>query len=413
MPRRSRLLGLALAIASLAGESATAAPSTAPDRPRSPLTAARIAALPRGEREAWERYLAQSDEWRRHDEKVLARELSAGGLPRATSPPVGEDFKLSAKAGSPWFASFEARKMAEAAVSFQTPSGGWSKKVSMAEGVRKPGMHWSAQGTPETPWHYVGTFDNRATTEHLRLIAGVHETSHDRRLAEAFRRGLAYIFAAQYPNGGWPQVFPLEGGYHDDITFNDDAQVHVLDLLRDVAAGNPPFAFVSDRERSEAGRAVERGVRCILATQIRQSGRPTVWCAQHNPIDLSPVAARRMEPAALSGRESATIVEFLMGIPRPSQEIKDSINSALVWFERSRLPADSPIAGARWARFYDLTTNRPIFAGSDDGRIYDTFEAMREKNPGGYDYFTTKPRDLLTRRLKSWQKLLAKEETSD
>ena len=31
----------------------------------------------------------------------------------------------------------------------------------------------------------------------------------------AFQRGLEYIFAAQYPNGGFPQIYPLAGGYHD------------------------------------------------------------------------------------------------------------------------------------------------------------------------------------------------------
>jgi PelA/Pel-15E family pectate lyase len=32
-----------------------------------------------------------------------------------------------------------------------------------------------------------------------------------------------YLLAAQFPNGGWPQVWPLEGGYHDAVTFNDNA----------------------------------------------------------------------------------------------------------------------------------------------------------------------------------------------
>ena len=51
----------------------------------------------------------------------------------------------------------------------------------------------------------------------------------------AFRRGLDYLLKAQYPNGGWPQFYPLRNGYWSHITYNDDAMAGVLELLRDVA----------------------------------------------------------------------------------------------------------------------------------------------------------------------------------
>ena len=40
-------------------------------------------------------------------------------------------------------------------------------------------------------------------------------------------KGLNFILAAQYPNGGWPQGYPLEGAYHDDITLNDNAMMQI------------------------------------------------------------------------------------------------------------------------------------------------------------------------------------------
>ena len=55
----------------------------------------------------------------------------------------------------------------------------------------------------------------QATTE-IQFLARVGNHA-------AVLRGLDYTFAAQFPNGGWPQVWPLEGGYHDAITFNDGA----------------------------------------------------------------------------------------------------------------------------------------------------------------------------------------------
>ena len=45
-------------------------------------------------------------------------------------------------------------------------------------------------------------------------------------------RGLDYALSAQYPNGGFPQIYPLVGWYHDAITYNDDAMVHIMELCR-------------------------------------------------------------------------------------------------------------------------------------------------------------------------------------
>ena len=58
-----------------------------------------------------------------------------------------------------------------------------------------------------------------------------------------------YLLKAQYPNGGWPQFYPNLNGYYKHITFNDDAMIGVMKLLRDVAAGKPVYAFVDEARR--------------------------------------------------------------------------------------------------------------------------------------------------------------------
>jgi len=84
--------------------------------------------------------------------------------------------------------------------------------------------HYLSPGDFDTPadpsWNYVGTLDNDATTTELQFLAKVigRGERHGRYRA-SFLRGVEYLFAAQLPNGGWPQVWPLEGGYHDAITF--------------------------------------------------------------------------------------------------------------------------------------------------------------------------------------------------
>jgi hypothetical protein len=83
-------------------------------------------------------------------------------------------------------------------------------------------------------WAYVGTIDNDATISELRFLARVQQAvagaDGDPYRAAAVK-GLRYLLEAQYPNGGWPQVYPLAGGYHDAVTFNDDALANVAELL--------------------------------------------------------------------------------------------------------------------------------------------------------------------------------------
>ncbi len=304
--------------------------------PNKGLSAENISALPQPAQQAWWDYLQRSADHLHADKAALEAEVKEHNLPGPIRLQPGGDYKLSAKVSSDWFGSPEAQELAEAVVSFQTPSGGWSKKVSFEKGPRKPGTHWSSQNSENEGWHYVGTFDNRATTDELMLLAGVHRATKREEFRSAFSKGLDYIFDAQYPNGGWPQVYPLEGGYHDAITFNDNAMRHVLELLRDIADNKPEFSFVDDNRRSKARKAVAAGLQCILDTQVLQHDRRTVWCAQHDPLSLAPCDARLKEPASLSGGESVGVVKFLMQIPNPSPEIVKAIEDALAWFERSK-----------------------------------------------------------------------------
>ena len=90
--------------------------------------------------------------------------------------------------------------------------------------------------------------------------------------------------------------------------------IGVMKLLRDVAAAKPNYAFVDDARRAKAANAVEKGIECILKTQVIVNGRRTVWCAQHDEVTLAPAPARKFEVVSLSGGESVGIVRFLMSI---------------------------------------------------------------------------------------------------
>ncbi len=296
----------------------------------------------------------------------------------------------------------------------QTPLGGWPKNTDFSLPPARP------------PRDSDATIDNGATTTPLRRLAAAL-AAEPRPAPEhlaAFTRGVSYLLAAQYPGGGWPQFYPLRGGYHDHVTFNDDAMVNVLALLRDVADAAPPFTFVDPELRARAAAAVERGVDCILRAQVRRDGVLTVWCAQHDPRTLAPAWARNFEPPSLSGHESVGIVRFLMSVKNPSPEVVAAIEGAVAWFRKTRIDglrherftnehgeSDRrvvPAAGTPplWARFHDLETDRPLFVGRDRVIRHALAEIERERRVG-YAYYTTAPAALLERDYPRWRARLA------
>jgi len=220
-----------------------------------PITSDRISALPPADQVAWKSYLERSQTSALADQTAVQAEVSANKMTNALRAPNGGDFKLPAKMDNVWNAWNEAKQLADAVLSYQTPSGGWSKHTGYSKGPRQPGMQWTSQNETVRKPHYVGTFDNRATTEEMNFLAAVWHATKREDCKAGFIKGLNFIFAAQYPNGGWPQGYPLEGDYHDNITFNDDAMTHILELLSAITRRERYYAFLDKSQRSPSALA--------------------------------------------------------------------------------------------------------------------------------------------------------------
>jgi PelA/Pel-15E family pectate lyase len=309
-----------------------------------------------------------------------------------------------------FYGSKEAVRIADNLLLYQHDDGGWDKNIDMAAPVtgKQPGR---------------STIDNDSTYTQLRYLAKIHYTTKQERFAAAFQRGLNYLFAAQYPNGGWPQFYPLRDGYWDHITYNDDAMIGVMELLRDVVDGDPEFAFVGAADRARAKRAIDKGVECILKTQVIQNGKLTAWCAQHDEHTLAPIQARAYELASLSGSESVGVVEYLMAIDHPSAEVIRAVQGAVAWFSAvkiagirietkpasgtargtDRVTVADPAAPPQWARFYELGTNRPIFVGRDGVVKYQMSEIEYERR-NGYRWYIDRPGKTLEEEYPAWIK---------
>ena len=331
-----------------------------------------------------------------------------------------------------WYQTDEAARIADQVIAFQKDNGGWEKNIDMAA------MLTSAEKDSLVKSKFVNetTIDNDATHTQIRFLARIITASlakttppnNFRKYKESFDNGLDFLFAAQYANGGFPQFYPLRKGYYAHITYNDDAMIGVLELLRDVAEKKTDFAFVEEAKRVKAKKAVQKGIEAILKTQIVVRGEKTVWCAQHDETSFAPASARTFEPISLSGYESVGVVRFLMGVENPNRQIVDAIESAVKWFEKSEINGiriiDKPDKNALhgfdrvvvkdsnapplWARFYDIETNRPIFSGRDSVIKYNLSE-IEEERRNGYRWYVAEPNELLNKDYPKWLKKIKKD----
>ena len=313
-----------------------------------------------------------------------------------------------AKQSVEWFQSEEGRRIADNVLTWQTPHGGWPKNRDTASEPfdgKSEDLH--------------ATFDNSATTGELRFLARAFRATNELRYQQAFLKGLSHILEAQYPNGGWPQFYPLSKGYPRHITFNDDAMVRILELLRDVSESSD-YRFLKTEDHTKAEAAVIKGIDCILRTQIKQNGKLTAWCAQHDEKTLEPAWARSYEPPSLSGAESVGIVRFLMSVEEPTPEIIAAIEGSVEWFrsvtihgmrlekftdaegqDNRRIVAD-PDAGPLWARFYEIGSNRPIFLDRDSVVRY-SFSEIGQERRTGYAYYGGWAAKLLADEYPRWR----------
>ena len=341
-----------------------------------------------------------------HRRVILIPLLAAGSLISPAQQSVA--WKDAMHQPPAWYAGAEALRIANQLLLYQHDNGAWEKNIDMAAPLGGPERDALLSRKKENLGHT--TIDNDATYTQMRYLARVYTATHQERFRAAFQAGLNYLLEAQYPNGGWPQFYPLRDGYWSHITYNDDAMIGVMETLRSIVRQEPDFTFVGDSDRVRARQAIEKGIQCILKTQVTVDGKLTAWCAQHDEKTLLPAKARAYEHPSLSGSESVGVVQFLMAIERPSPEVTRSIKAAIAWFdavkitgirlERKSAPGTprgydlvvvpDATAPPLWARFYEIGTNRPIFSGRDSVVRYQLSEIEYERRTG-YRWYIDRP----------------------
>jgi PelA/Pel-15E family pectate lyase len=315
-----------------------------------------------------------------------------------------------------WYGSAESINVAENILLYQRDAGGWPKNTAFHKSLNEA----EKAKINDEKGNNDAIFDNGATTTEMKFMARMYNKTKNEVYKASFINGLNFILGAQYENGGWPMFFPLRKGYYTHITFNDNAIVNILEMLRDISGKKPLYAFIAtDDVVSRTKNAWDKGINCILKTQIVVKGVPTVWCAQHDEKTFLPAKARSYELPSFSGAESKGIIKLLMGIPDPSPAIVSSVKGAIEWLDTHRMKntrwenftntegkkdrriITDPKAGDMWARFYDLETELP-YVCDRDGIKKKTLEEIGHERRNGYDWYTDSPKEVLDK-YSAWK----------
>ncbi len=177
-----------------------------------------------------------------------------------------------------------------------------------------------------------------------------------------------------------------------------------MNMLKNIIDNKPWFKFVDSQRRQKAETAFDKGIDCILKCQIIDNGKLIAWCQQHDENDFSPTLARAYELPSICNDESTGVVLLLMSLDNPSKEIINSVQSAIKWFQASKIhgiradrisapPVKYPLglsttdrvvikdpnAPPIWARFYEIETGRPFFCGRDGIKKYSLAEIEQER----------------------------------
>ena len=319
-----------------------------------------------------------------------------------------------------WFATNEAFDIADNVLLYQRNNGGWPKNIEMQDHLsaeekeKLVALKSELKGT---------TTDNLATTQEMLYLSKMYTQIPDQRYVKSFISAFNYLLEAQYDNGGWPQFYPLKKGYSTHITYNDDSMVNILKVLKSCIENDGTYSIALPKETIEKAKiAFDKGIECILKTQYKQNGVLTGWCQQHDEVTLQPALARAYELPSLSGKESAKIVLLLMSLKTPSPEVITAVNSAYIWFQKTKITSLKeirvPIPNSKlfekvmvddfenalpiWGRFMELDNNKPFFCDRDGIKKYSLAEIGQERRIG-YSWYSNQPKEVL-KSYSKWSK---------
>ena len=231
--------------------------------------------------------------------------------------------------------------------------------------------------------HHWGnaTFDDAGTAESAKLLLRMYVEKRDPKYKPPLDKAIQFVIDSQYPQGFWPQRFPLQyqfshhglPDYTSYATFNDDVAGENIDFLVQCyqALGDP--------------RVLDPITRGMSAFLVSQQGPPQPGWGLQYTLDGKPAGARTYEPNSLATHTTATNISLLVRFYRLTGDTRflARVPEAIDWLEGLKLPPGVATPSDRThPTFVELGTNRPLYVhreGSNvvNGRYYFDYEPKK------------------------------------
>lgn len=324
------------------------------------------------------------------------------------TPYIGEAYVYVYRLTHDPFYLQAARETAMALVKGQMHSGGWYNHIEFAPADRIR-YAYRIDGKPSERARNQTTLDDDKTQSAIRFLIQYDKAAdfQDQVVHEAVLFALDSVINAQFPNGGWPQVYdrpaephpvaPARYSESDEYqrvkeywkfyTLNDNVIRDVIDTLL--------LAARVYRDERYLRSAMQGGKFLVLA----QMPEPQPAWAQQYDFEMRPTWARKFEPPAITGNESQNVMIVLMDLYEETGDraFLEPIPKALAYLKRSLLP------DGRLARFYELKTNKPLYFTKEYELTYSD-----DDMPTHYSFKSVSRLDAIERRYRklssaSWQ----------
>lgn len=301
------------------------------------------------------------------------------------TPTVGLAFLSAYKATGDSFYLDAATDAALALVYGQLKSGGWTNSVEFNPKSKLTAEYRNGKGRGRNN----STLDDGITQSAIRLLIHVDQAHQfqNQKIHEAAEIALNALLAAQFPVGGFPQVWtepvkkvdPKTGNFPEYDWRTEGRVKNYWDCytLNDGSAGYVSTVLIEAYEIYQDPRYQQAVLKLgdfLIASQLPQP--QPAWAQQYN-YEMQPIWARRFEPPAVTGGETQDVIETLMKIYQFSggdEKYLKPIPQALAWLKKSQLP------DGQLARYYELKTNRPLYmtrSGKDYSLTYDDSDLPR------------------------------------
>jgi PelA/Pel-15E family pectate lyase len=254
-----------------------------------------------------------------------------------------------------------AKQAANALIYGQHPLGGWNYVIDFdPSGIEAWYENVASKIGAEEYIDYYGncSYDDDATQGPTAFLLCLYMKTLLPEYLGPLKKALDFMLISQYPNGGWPQRYPLKYNavhaghpdYTSMYTLNDNAMGNIINVLIE------SYELLGDEQYLEAARS---GGDFFMIAQGPEGHAG--WAEQYD-MDLQPCWARTFEAPGYMPRQTISTIGTLekLFLFTGDRRYLRPIPMAIEWLETSRLGALED-GLSEFSRIYDPETNLPVF----------------------------------------------------